>query len=300
MSVVKFGDDPRNRQTVDRYSTSVFTDDALEYLQEERSQPFCMVVSYTVGHDAWLAPPGFAGKYAPSQVPLPPNFMTKPPFQQFNSKIRDETLLRFPRTRADVRTATAGYYAMIEHMDEHIGQLLDALQRRSLAAETLVIFLSVKGLSLGSHGILGKQTLYEEGIRTSLIVRHPKLRAASRTNSELVSTIDLLPTICEAAGVRIPASVEGQSLLGVYDGTRKGRQRLFFSYHDPNRSTVTRAVRTQRYKLIHHLLTDERQLFDLSNDPYEFKNLANLPEHQSVERDLTHALLVWRAGSEEK
>ena len=153
---------------------------------------------------------------------------------------------------------------------------------------------------MGSHGIIGKQTMYEEGLRTSLIVRHPGLKAASKTNSQLVSTTDILPSICEAAGVSIPKAIEGKSFLGLYDGSKKGRNRLFASYHDPTRYTVTRAIRTRRYKLVHHLVTYEREIFDLSKDPYELTNLIGTPEGDVVEPQLTRALLNWRKGPEGK
>ena len=112
--------------------------------------------------------------------------------------------------------------------------------------------------------------------------------------------MDILPTICEAAGVAIPESVEGESLLGLYGGSRKGRERLFFSYHDPKRDTVTRAIRTRRHKFIQHLVTGERQLFDLSNDPYELEDLIDEPAAQSVRAELRRELLQWRQDSEDK
>ncbi|MCB1236629.1 MAG: sulfatase-like hydrolase/transferase, partial [Verrucomicrobiae bacterium] len=244
MDVTPWGGEPEDRQKADRYSTNLFTDDAVAYLESEHARPFCLVLAYTVGHDVFRAPPGYEGKYQPDEIPPPPNFIPKPPFRQFNPAIRDETVLPFPRTESSVRGALAEYYAMFEHLDENVGRLLKALEEKGLADSTLVIFSSVKGLSMGSHGIIGKQTMYEEGLRTSLIVRHPKLAAANPVNSSLVSTMDILPTVCEAAKIPIPASVEGESLLGLYRGGGKARERLFFSYHDPNRNTVTRAIRT--------------------------------------------------------
>jgi arylsulfatase A-like enzyme len=300
MALTDFGGGPETRKPAEKYSSEVFTDDAVDYLNRDHSKPFLMVLAYTVGHDAFLAPPGFEGKYSPESIPLPPNFMAKPPFTQFNPLIRDETVLPFPRVESDVLGATAEYYAMFEHLDEQVGRLLKTLKRKGIDKETMVIFASVKGLSLGSHGIIGKQTMYEEGIRSSLIIRHPTLQPAAGTNRELVSTLDILPTICDAAGISVPPSVEGRSLLGLYEGRGKGRDQLFFSYHDPVRFTVTRAVRTSRYKLIHHLISDERELFDLSNDPYEIKNLISSEQSREIESELTAKLLQWRTGTEEK
>ncbi len=300
IALTKFGKGPESRETSDLYSTTAFTDDAVKYLESEHSRPFMMVLAYTVGHDPFVAPPGYEGKYSPDQISVPPNFMPKPPFKQFNPIIRDETVLPYPRTKPSLREALAEYYAMMEHMDAQIGRLLVALEKKQLDQNTIVIFSSVKGMSMGSHGIIGKQTMYEEGLRTSLIMRHPGLKATTGTNSELISTMDILPTICDATGVDIPNSIEGKSILGLYDGSQKGREKLYFSYHDPTRFTVTRAIRTQRYKLVQHLVTGENQLFDLSKDPIEMNNLASSPGAKEIESVLQRDLLKWREGAEGK
>jgi len=301
LALTEFGnDDPEDRKTAEAYSTTVFSDDAVEYLNGKHEQPFLMVLAYTVGHDVFKAPPGYEGKYDPAEVPLPKNFMPKPPFRQFTPTIRDETVLAFPRTESEVREATAEYYAMFEHLDANVGRLMTALDENQLTDNTVVIFCSAKGMSMGSHGIIGKQTMYEEGIRTSLIVRHPNLKPATRRNSNLVTTTDLLPTICEAAGVAIPAVVDGKSLLGLYDGSREGREKIFCSYHDPRRATITRTIRTRRHKLIQHLVTGERQLFDLEKDPHELDNLVDDPEFEPLATRLQLELLDWRMGTHEK
>ena len=126
------------------------------------------------------------------------------------------------------------------------------------------------------------------------------MKPASQRNSNLVTTADLLPTICEAAGVNIPDSVEGESLLGLYDGSREGREKIFCSYHDPRRATVTRAIRTSSHKLIQHLVTGERQLFDLEKDPYELDNLIDKPEFEALAMKLQAELLEWRMGTLDK
>ncbi len=300
IELTAFGKTLADRRPAGVYSSTAFTDDAVAYLGSAPKAPFLMVLAYTVGHDVFRAPPGFEGKYRPDQVPLPPNFLPKPPFRQFFPGIRDETVLPFPRTAESVREATAEYYAMIEHMDAQIGRILTALKEKHLYRNTLVIFGSAKGLSLGSHGIIGKQTLYEEGLRTSLIVRHPTRKPSAPTSTALVSNLDILPTICEAAGVAIPASVEGHSLLGLYDGSSGAlRDHLCFSYHDPNRFTVTRAIRTDRYKIVQHLITGERQLFDLERDPLERENLAGRPEAAEIETALERELMHWRKDGPE-
>jgi arylsulfatase A-like enzyme len=93
MALTGFGEGPETREIADRYSSTVFTDDAVAYLEGEHARPFFMVLAYTVGHDAFRAPPGYEGRYSPGEVLLSPNFMPRPPFRQFNPEIRDENHL---------------------------------------------------------------------------------------------------------------------------------------------------------------------------------------------------------------
>lgn len=111
--------------------------------------------------------------------------------------------------------------------------------------------------------------------------------------------MDILPSVCAAAGGDIPGSVEGQSFLGLYEGRGAGRKRLYFMYDDPKRSTVTRAVRTSRYKFLQHLVTGESQLFDLEEDPHEMVNLAGVPGMKKAEQELRSSLMEWRKRRED-
>ena len=118
--------------------------------------------------------------------------------------------------------------------------------------------------------------MYEEGIRLPLIIRYQKLKRISVENSNLVSLIDIFPTICEVAGIAVPDSVEGKSLLDLYHRqVRWDRERIFASFVSPTRHRLDiRCVRTERHKLVHHLTTDEIELYDLEKDPDELENLA--------------------------
>ena len=183
-----------------------------------------------------------------------------------------------------------------------ICRLVDTLDRHNLTSDTLIVFVSDQGYSLGSHGFVGKQTMYEEGILTPLILRYPRIARGKPTNDALVSLIDLFPTICRSAGIEVPESVEGKSLLGLYQGEQASiREEVFASFHSPtSHYMVTRCIRTRRHKLIHHLLTDEVELFDLAGDPHELENLAGHPESAALQDRLIERLLSWREGTEDK
>jgi arylsulfatase A-like enzyme len=297
-----------NKRQIERFDSELFTDAAIEFLESRQpdGKPFLLFVSYMTPHDPWTPPDKYATMYKPSAISLPANFMPRPmngtnPFRYYTDwhgeNLRDEKqMVPFPRTPEGVRSVRSRYYGTITHDDEQIGRILNKLDQKQLASNTLVIFLADHGISLGAHGISGKQTMYEEGIRLPLIMRYPRLKRGSAKNADLVSLIDIFPTFCEAAGVKIPESIEGQSLLGLYQGKgRWDREHIFSSFVSPVRHRLnTRCIRTKRYTLIHHLTTNETELYDLDNDPYELSNLAGLERFDKVHNQLAVRLTSWR------
>ena len=309
-----------NARQIERFDSGLFTDAAVEFLnaRDTGDKPFLLYVSYMTPHDPWTPPGKYATMYEPQAIEMPPNFMPRPmngsePFKYYTdwhgNNLRDEIQMTpFPRTPEGVRDVRRRYYGQITHDDEQIGRILDTLDRKGLADNTLVIFLADHGISLGAHGISGKQTMYEEGIRIPLIMRYPRLvrrppgglRRGGAANLNLVSHMDIFPTLCEAAGVTVPDSVEGRSLLGLYQGQERwGRDHIFASFVSPTAHRLNmRCIRTQRYKFIHHLMTDEIELYDLEKDPYELHNLAGRAEFDTLQKQLAGQLLAWRKRAE--
>jgi len=303
-----------NKRQIERFDSELFTDAAVEFLdsQQPDSKPFLLLVSFMTPHDPWTPPGKYATMYEPQAIELPPNFMPRPmnnskAFKYYTdwhgTNLRDEKqMVPFPRTPEGVRDVRSRYYGTITHDDEQIGRILRKLDEKQLDENTLVIFLADHGISLGAHGISGKQTMYEEGIRLPLIMRYPKLKRSSSENSNLVSLIDIFPTICDVAGIAVPASVEGKSLLDLYQGQLHwDREHIFASFVSPTKHRLNvRCIRTARYKLVHHLTTDEFELYDLEKDPYELENLAGRNKFDKLQKQLMTQLSRWRAKVEHK
>ena len=323
-----------NKRQIEQFDSELFTEAAVQFLHSRRldpaegghdqtrrtARPFLLFVSYMTPHDPWTPPGKYAAMYKPQAIELPPNFMPRPmngsePFKYYTDwhgkNLRDEKqMVPFPRTPAGLRDVRSRYYGTITHDDDQIGRILDKLDEQHLTEDTLVIFLADHGISLGAHGISGKQTMYEEGIRLPLVMRYPRLKRGGAENHNLVSLIDVFPTICEAAGIATPDSIEGKSLLGLYrgkagthrEGPRKaGTQRIFASFVSPTRHRLNvRCIRTERYKLIHHLTTDEVELYDLKEDPYELNNLTRQKRSSKLKKRLAAELLAWRTKAESK
>ncbi|HSW44793.1 MAG TPA: sulfatase-like hydrolase/transferase [Phycisphaerae bacterium] len=273
------------------------TDAAVRFLGErDCNRPFFLYVAYTAPHDPRDPLPEFARMYDANRMPLPPNFLPQPKFDPGTLGIRDEKLLPLPRPELDLKREIAHYYGLITQMDEQIGRLLKAMEQGDLTRNTIVIFASDNGLALGAHGLLGKQTMYEEGVRVPLIMVHPDLtRRAGRTSDALVYLLDMMPTVCEWTGVSMPDGVEGRSLAPVYAGRISKVRDSVIGRYDEGDDPRFRMIRTDRHKLIRYLNLGREELFDLRADPHETKDLAGDPQMQETRkslRDRLHRILV--------
>lgn len=181
------------------------------------------------------------------------------------------------------------YYSVISHLDEQIGLILAALERSGQLENTVVIFSSDHGLAMGSHGLRGKQNMYEHSVGVPLIFRGPGIEAGHRSDAQCYLR-DLYPTACEMCDVEVPASVQGRSLLPVLQNTAEQvYDEVFAHFRDSQRM-----IRTREWKYVAYPLTGHQQLFRLADDPHELRNLAYDPEYSETVRDLRARLTAWR------
>jgi arylsulfatase A-like enzyme len=199
--------------------------------------------------------------------------------------IRDELLLPHPRPPAAVRRMIADYYRYISYLDMLIGRVLDALEASPYAKNTIVVFSADSGVARGSHGLIGKQNLYEHSIGVPLIIAGPGIPADKRTDA-MCYLYDVFPTLGARCGVPAPAKSEGINLgATLQDPGHRARPDLLFAYQN-----VQRAIETPEWKLIRYPKVDRTQLFNLKDDPYEIHNLADQPEYAAKVAQLTELL----------
>ena len=260
------------------HSSRLFCDAAIERLrQTDASAPFLMYVSFMAPHDPRTMPAEHLRRYDPERLTLPPNFLPRHPFDNGAIDIRDELLAAHPRDEAEVRRHIAEYYAMITHLDAETGRLLDALEQRGLADDTIIVMAGDNGLAVGQHGLMGKQNLYEHSVRVPLIFAGPGV-PQGETRDSYAYLLDIFPTLCDLAGLPVPDSVTGHSVApALADRDHHVRERLYLAYWDSQR-----AIKDRRYKLIEYRAGDGpvTQLFDLETDPWEMSDLAGHPDQR--------------------
>jgi arylsulfatase A-like enzyme len=280
-----------DERTGEKFSSELFADSVIEFLHNhDRRKPFFAYVAFTAPHDPRQSPLSFREPYYRSLPPLPANFLPQLPFD--NGMMiggRDENLGAWPRTETMIRDQLAEYYGLITHMDEQIGRILAALKASGQAENTIVVFTADNGLALGSHGLLGKQSVFEHSMRTPLIMAGPGIPAGKSTTA-FTYLFDLFPTLCDALGLEPPPSLEGTGLRPLWEGkTERIRNSVFLPFLE-----IQRAVRDERWKLIVYPKIGHLQLFDLQTDPHETTSLIDRPENAPHVARLQKLMEEWQ------
>ncbi|GIW89384.1 MAG: N-acetylglucosamine-6-sulfatase [Isosphaeraceae bacterium] len=206
--------------------------------------------------------------------------------------LQGEALLRWKYNRY-----LHDYLGCVKAVDESVGRILDYLDAHGLAHNTLVVYASDQGFYLGEHGWFDKRWIFEESLRTPLLVRWPGRVKAGSVNADLTSVIDLAPTFLEAAGVAVPEGVQGRSLLPILSGSTPDdwRQSFYYEYYEypqPHHVRPHHGVVTERYKLVRFdgPDVDYWELYDRQTDPHELRSVADDPAYADIRRNLEREL----------
>lgn len=252
------------------YEPVVQTDILLQFLKErDRSRPFAALLSWGPPHDPYdQVPDRFLAAYPPESIELRPN--------------AQPGAANPLAAGLDCRTATAGYYAAITALDEQLGRILDYVAETGQARQTLAVFTSDHGDMLWSHGLLKKQTPYEEAIAVPLILRWPGILPEAFISPALIGTVDLMPTLLSFLGVPCPTGTQGRDLSSALLGERMPDSAFLGSYLACDEAEHQglpewRAVRTHRYTYAEQPGRKPWLFFDNAEDPYQERNLAGGP-----------------------
>jgi hypothetical protein len=186
---------------------------------------------------------------------------------------------------------------VLASVDESVGKLLDYLKEAGLEQNTIVVYSSDQGFFLGEHGWFDKRWIFEESLRTPLLVRWPGVVKPGTVNGDLVSNLDYAETILDAAGITPPAEMQGHSLVPVLKGQtptdwRKGFYYHYYEHPGPHNVAKQYGVITDRYKLVYFYepAMNYWELFDLKTDPHELKSVYDDAEYKDVQKDLHQQL----------
>lgn len=198
-------------------------------------------------------------------------------------------------TRWNYQRYIANYLRCVAGVDRTIGRVLEYLDTTGLARNTIVVYSSDQGFFLGEHGWYDKRWMYEESLRMPLVIRWPGVAAPGTVDDHLVQNLDFAPTLLAAAGVAVPADMQGRSLVPLLRGDDPAdwRQSVYYHYYEfpePHRVPSHYGVRTRTHKLIWYDDRREWELFDLVKDPQELRSIHADPAASEVFADLRTTL----------
>lgn len=252
-------------------------DVATRFIEDyQEPEPFFLKVSFARPHSPYDPPERLWRAY--EDAPIPPAVVA--PWARRYADRADDAVSTWCGDLGPeaVRAARQGYYGNVTFIDEEVGRILEALERRGWLDQTLIVFTADHGDMTGDHHLWRKSYAYEASARIPMLMRWPTgMVSAARGQVERrpVELRDVLPTFLEAAGIPIPEEMDGLSLLGPARGEKSRRPFLDLEhdtcYHTNN---AWNGLTDGRYKYIYHARTGEEQLFDLDRDPHELDDLA--------------------------
>ena len=278
------------------------TDRVLDYLRDRQAakddRPFLIDFGFSHPHDTRDGTPELLARYgavnhtdenAPpplnaNQPPLPMNYLPRHPFDTTDSEVRDEIAVSGVwrrRDEASVRNEIGRQYACSENIDVQIGRVLDRLQEMGELDNTYIVYTADHGMSIGRHGLMGKQNLYEHTWRVPFVVAGPGIPAGRRVQGN-VYLLDILATLCDFAGVEPPETNEGLSMRPALEGRQPTIRDVLYGAYSGGAKPGIRSVKHGDWKLIEYEAADrgvrETQLFQLESNPAEL-----LPQHREPE-----------------
>ena len=274
---------------VDEFIDSYVGRKAVDFVDAyEDARALCLFVGFAGPHNPWDAPGPYGSMYAPADapppIPIPALPATLPEYVEPGAPFRHGPSL----SRAVIAEIRANYYGKITLIDDQVGRILEAFERKGLLQDLLVVFIADHGEMLGDLGRIRKGLFYESSLRIPLLIRWPdKIRPGLVTDA-LVENIDVFPTLLEAAGVSTSTRHAGESLWPVLRGDTATARRSQLC--ESGRTLNHFMLRTPEYKLAVDARERPYLLFDLADDPDEQRNRAGDPAATSLESRLRDEL----------
>ncbi|MBK1878991.1 sulfatase-like hydrolase/transferase [Pelagicoccus mobilis] len=273
-----------------KHWSEVVADDSIEFLNDakDRDEPFFMYLAFNAAHDPRQAPKEYVDRYPLDRIELPNNFTPKYKYQDeigCGKELRDARLAPFPRTEYSVKVNRQEYFALITHMDDQIGRIIEALEETGQADNTYIVFTADHGLAVGRHGLIGKQNMYDHSVRVPFMIVGPEVEKGAK-NEAPIYLQDIMPTALELADAPIPEYVEFKSLLPLLEGKRKKHyDSVYGAYKGQQRMIIK-----DGWKYITYPTANGTRLYNMEADPFEKNDLSQNPEYASKIKKLHKSL----------
>ncbi len=274
-----------------KHWSEVVGDNAVEFLDSAKKSdnPFFMYIAFNAPHDPRQSPKKYVDMYPLENVAVPKSFLPLYPYKDdigCGEGLRDEKLAPFPRTEYSIKVHRQEYYAIITHMDDQIGRIITHLKETGQDKNTYIIFSADHGLSIGHHGLVGKQNMFDHSMRVPLIIVGPDIPENQKRDMQIYLQ-DIMATSLDLAGIEKPEYVEFNSFMPLINNeiSDSPYPEIYGAYIN-----FQRMVRTDKFKLIVYPKAKKILLFDMINDKEEMNDLADNADYAEVKQELIDRL----------
>jgi len=283
-----------------KHWSEVLADDAIGFINDANKQedPFFMYLAFNAPHDPRQAPKKFLDLYPINSIKLPKNYSPQHPYMREIGNmpgLRDEALAPYPRSEYAVKKHIQEYYAVISHLDQQVGKIIDHLENQEMSDNTYIFFTSDHGLAVGQHGLIGKQSLYDHSIRVPMIISGPDIEKGKKITHDIYLQ-DIVPTTFDLADIEIPEEIDFKSFYPLIKGSdsQSKHDGIYgtFGCCPPNYFDYQRMIRKDGFKLMLFPVNKRIELYDLENDPYEIENLAEESKYKEKAKNLFEDLIL--------
>ncbi len=274
-----------------KHWSEVVGDHSIDFIADaaKSDKPFFMYLAFNAPHDPRQSPKSYVDKYSLDKIKVPANYVPEYPFKDkigCGRGLRDEKLAPFPRTKYAVKVNRQEYYAIVTHMDNEVGRILDALDKSGMADNTYIFFSADHGLAVGHHGLMGKQNLFDHSLRVPLMVCGPGVPKDKKLKTP-VYLQDIMASSLDLGGIDKPAHVQFKSLMPIIAGKRGSNYDAIYGGY----LAFQRAVIVGDHKLLLYPGYKKVLLFNLADDPDEMKDLAGEAKNKPLIKKLFARLL---------
>ena len=271
-----------------KHWSEVLADDSASFMEiaAKDDKPFFMYLSFNAPHDPRQAPKEYIDRYPLDRIKLPENFLDQYPYaaEICGLKLRDEVLMPYPRTEYSVKVNRQEYFALVTHMDDQIGRILDAVEESGKADNTYIIFTADHGLAVGRHGLCGKQNMYDHSVRVPFFVVGPGVKPAAKIDIPIYLQ-DVMATSLDLAGTS-SEEVDFKSLMPLLNGKSSEHYDAIYGGYLNRQRMITQGD----WKFISYARANVERLFNLKQDPNEMNDLAGNPEYVAKLSEMRNAL----------
>ncbi|MBN2292038.1 MAG: sulfatase-like hydrolase/transferase [Pirellulales bacterium] len=294
--------DATKRGGTDESGSAWHADRVLEYLKHREetgdTDPFLIYFGFSHPHDTRDGKPELLAKYGavnhtdknvlppanPKQPAVPVNYLPAHPFNNTHMQVRDEIAVSGVWDKRDERTIRnelGREFACSENIDIQLGRVLKKLEAMGELDNTYIFYTSDHGIAIGRHGLQGKQNLYDHTWRVPFIVKGPGIKPGSRVEGNIY-LLDVLPTLCDLAGIRAPKTCEGISLKPILEGKQNTARDVLYGVYSGGSKPGIRCIKKGDWKLIKYESIKDNsrttQLFNLAENPHEFIREHHAPQ----------------------